>query len=138
MINEKKQLREYSQMQKKNTQCDILNIEAWLGSLNGSSLSLLPWISKNMQFIGSVENCFFWNFLLFLFFYIILPHSLCGNGVLIQTESTQMRAFFNKRTEIDADLILNKVFFFVRFPFSSFYEKRTHSCFLNCKFHIIN
>lgn len=38
----KKQLRAYLRMRKRSMQCDTLSIEAWLRSLNGSSLSLLP------------------------------------------------------------------------------------------------
>ena len=47
--------------QKKNTQWDLHIFVAWLVSLIGSGLSLLPWILKNMYCIGgyTVFSCIY-------------------------------------------------------------------------------
>ena len=57
-------------MRKRSIQCYVLNIESWIKSLNRSNLGLLPWTSKNMQFIDSVS---IW-FLIFYTFYILEHH----------------------------------------------------------------
>ena len=63
----KKQLNVFSLTQKKNTQWDLHISVAWLASLTGSGLSLLPWILKSMYCIGgytvfSCISCLFFGF----------------------------------------------------------------------------
>ena len=63
----KKQSSVFLPTQKKNTQWDLHISVAWLVSLTGSGLSLLPWILKSMYCIGgytvfSCVSCLFFGF----------------------------------------------------------------------------
>lgn len=67
----KKQSSVFLPTQKKNTQWDLHISVAWLVSLTGSGLSLLPWILKSMYCIGGYTV-----FLRFLSFFRLSVYSL--------------------------------------------------------------